>query len=103
MSSKRTTTIPAHKKVSKKGRPFTVSSHPRNLARKPIRRIIFDQGAVRVSDKAADELGEELELHGRKISRRAIEYARQDGRKTVKDRDIQRAAKDYHTTFHKEK
>jgi len=103
MNNRRTTNIPAHKKVSKKGKPFRVSAHPRNLGRKPVRRIIFNEGAVRVSDKAADELSGELELHGSKISRRAVELARKDGRKTVKDRDIKQAASEFHTSFHKEK
>ena len=103
MTRKKTTRIPAHQKTSKKGKPFRVSAHPRKLPRKPIRHIIIDQGAVRVSEKAADELGEELELHGKKISKRAVQYAREDGRKTVKDRDIKKAASDFHTSFHKEK
>lgn len=103
MKRKKITRIPAHKKTSKKGKPFTVSAHPRKLPRRPVRRIIIDQGAVRVSDKAADELSDELELHGKKISKRAVELARKDGRQTVKDRDIKKAAAEFHTSFHKEK
>lgn len=99
---KRRINIPEYSRRSKLGKRHTVSAHPRYIKRKPIRRLIIKQGAVRVSDKAADELGEEMELHGARIASRAVKYARDDRRQTVKDRDIKKAAKDFHTTFHRE-
>lgn len=99
---KRRINISEYSRRSKLGKKHTVKAHPRYIKRKPIRRLIIKQGAIRVSDKAADELGEEMELHGARIASRAVKYAREDRRQTIKDRDIKKAAKDFHTTFHRE-
>ncbi len=59
----------------------------------PIDRIIRKAGAERVSEDAAKVLAEHLEEYAIELSRRATEYARHAGRKTVKAEDIKLAIK----------
>ena len=63
------------------------------LAIAPMHRICKKAGAERVSETAAEELAKVLEGVGLKIAREAIDYAMHAGRKTVKARDIEIAAR----------
>lgn len=56
-------------------------------------KLIKRANAERVSEESAIALGMALEEIGIKIASEAIDYARHAGRKTVKARDIQIAAK----------
>ena len=59
----------------------------------PMHRIIKKAKADRVSESAAQALAVALEEIGIRIAKEAIEYAMHAGRKTVKARDIEIAAK----------
>lgn len=63
------------------------------LAVAPMHRICKKAGASRVSEPAAKALAKELEEIGIKIAKDAIEYAMHAGRKTVKKKDIEIAAR----------
>ena len=63
------------------------------LAVAPMHRICKKAGASRVSEAAAKALAKELEEIGIKIAKDAIDYAMHAGRKTVKEKDIEIAAK----------
>ena len=65
----------------------------RELATAPMHRICKKAGADRVSESAAEELAKVLEDIGVKIANEAIDYAMHAGRKTVKARDIEIAAR----------
>jgi len=56
-------------------------------------RICKKAGAERVSEAAAKELAKVLEDVGIKVAREAIDYAMHAGRKTVKEEDIEIAAR----------
>ena len=59
----------------------------------PMHKLLKRAGAERVSEQSANALGEALEDIGIKIAHEAIDYAHHAGRKTVKARDIEIAAK----------
>ncbi|MFA9494668.1 MAG: histone family protein [Candidatus Bathyarchaeota archaeon] len=59
----------------------------------PMHKLIKRAGADRVSEESAIALGIALEEIGVKVAREAIDYAHHAGRKTVKARDIEIAAK----------
>jgi len=63
------------------------------LAVAPMHRICKKAGAERVSEAAAEELAKVLDDVGIKIAREAIDYAMHAGRKTVKEEDIEIAAR----------
>jgi histone H3/H4 len=63
------------------------------LATAPMHRICKKAGAERVSESAALEMAKILEDIGLKIALEAIDFAMHAGRKTVKARDIEIAAK----------
>ena len=63
------------------------------LALSPMHRICKKAGAERVSDSATVEMAKVLEEIGLKIAKEAIDYAMHAGRKTVKARDIEIAAR----------
>jgi histone H3/H4 len=65
----------------------------RELATAPMHRICKKAGAERVSESAAEELSKVLETIGLRIASEAIDYAMHAGRKTVKARDIEIAAR----------
>jgi histone H3/H4 len=56
-------------------------------------KLIKRAGAERVSEESANALGTALEEIGVRIAAEAIDYAHHAGRKTVKARDIEIAAK----------
>lgn len=59
----------------------------------PMHKIIKRAGASRVSEESAEALGRVLEEVGVKIAKEAMDFARHAGRKTIKARDIEIAAK----------
>lgn len=60
----------------------------------PVKRILKNTGALRVSDEAAVELASVLEEVGEEISIKAGKLAKHAGRKTIKAEDIALAAKE---------
>lgn len=59
----------------------------------PVKRLIKDAGATRISEDAAIKLAEVLEEIGEDTARTAIKLAKHAGRKTVKAEDIELATK----------
>lgn len=58
------------------------------IPKAPVKRIIQEAGAERVSADAVDALDEYLEDYAEEISKKAIAYAKYAKRKTVKAEDI---------------
>ncbi len=61
----------------------------------PIDKLIRKAGAGRVSDKGAERLAQILEEVGDYIARRAFEITIHTGRKTITDKDIELAFKQW--------
>ncbi|NJE46989.1 histone family protein [Thermococcus sp. GR7] len=59
----------------------------------PIDRLIRKAGAERVSEEAAKVLAEYLEEYAIDVARKANDFARHAGRKTIKAEDIKLAIK----------
>ncbi|MHA2298732.1 MAG: histone [Candidatus Hodarchaeales archaeon] len=57
-----------------------------------VEKLIRNAGARRVSKDATDRLNEILSDHGLSMAKYAVEIARHNGRKTVKENDIRLAA-----------
>ncbi len=58
----------------------------------PVRRLLKKAGDLRINEEAADKLRELIGEYGMKIAEYAVENAAKDGRKTVLERDIKKAA-----------
>jgi histone H3/H4 len=63
------------------------------LAVAPMHRICKKAGAERVSEAAAEEMAKVLEDLGVRIAKEALDFAMHAGRKTIKEEDIEIAAK----------
>ncbi len=63
------------------------------LSSPPVERLIRRGGAERVSKAAAKKLAVILEDHAVEISKKALDFAHQDNRKTVRRGDIRKAIK----------
>ena len=61
------------------------------LPKAPVKRIIENAGAARVSDEATIALANVLEEEAVAIAERAIKLAKHAGRKTIKAEDIELA------------
>ena len=59
----------------------------------PVKRLLKNAGAARISDEAAVELAAVLEEYGEDIAADATKLAKHAGRKTVKASDIALARK----------
>ncbi|MBE6488401.1 MAG: histone family protein [Methanosphaera stadtmanae] len=59
----------------------------------PLKRILKEAGATRISDEAVVELAKVLEEYGAEIGKEASKYANHAGRKTVRAEDIQMVIK----------
>ena len=62
------------------------------IPKAPVKRIIQEAGAERVSADAVDALVEYLEDYAEEVSKKAITYTKYANRKTVKAEDIALAA-----------
>jgi histone H3/H4 len=58
----------------------------------PIRRLLKKAGELRISDEAVNALREYVGEFGLNMAEQAVHEARQDGRKTVLESDIRKAA-----------
>ena len=63
------------------------------IAVAPMHRLCKKAGAQRVSEAGAKELAKALEEIGVKIAKEALDFAMHSGRRTIKSRDIEIAAK----------
>ena len=63
-----------------------------SLKKMSMKRLIMDAGAERVGLDAAIALGKALEEIGLNIAREAVDWAHHAGRRTVKERDIEKAS-----------
>ena len=63
------------------------------LAVAPMHRICKKAGAERVSEAAAKEMAKVLEDVGVKIAKEALDFAMHAGRKTIKEEDVEIAAR----------
>ena len=63
------------------------------IALAPMHRLCKKAGAERVSEAAAKELERVLDEIGVKIAKEALDYAVHSGRRTIKAKDIQIAAR----------
>lgn len=59
-----------------------------NFASARVERLIRESGAFRVSADAVDRMNEIVSEYGMSIAKYAVEIARHNGRKTVKESDI---------------
>ncbi|WP_458453436.1 histone family protein [Methanobrevibacter sp.] len=58
------------------------------IPKAPVKRIIQEAGAERVSADAVDALAEYLEDYAEEVSEKAVTYAKYAKRKTVKEEDV---------------
>ena len=58
----------------------------------PVRRLLKKAGDLRINEEAANKLRELIGEYGLRVAEYAVENARNDGRKTVLERDIKKAA-----------
>ncbi|MHA2296483.1 MAG: histone [Candidatus Hodarchaeales archaeon] len=63
-----------------------------NFASARVEKLIRNAGARRVSKDAVDRLNEILTNHGMSMAKYAIEIAKHNGRKTVKENDVRLAS-----------
>jgi histone H3/H4 len=64
------------------------------LSSPPVERLIRRGGAERVSKAAAKELAKFLEDYAVDISKKALQFAYNENRKTVREEDIRKAIKE---------
>jgi len=67
--------------------------HELEISVAPMHRLCKKAGADRVSEAAAEELARVLEDIGIKIAKEALDYSIHSGRKTIKAKDIEIAAR----------
>ncbi len=56
-----------------------------------IKQIITEKADIKVSDEAAEELGEMLELFAGYVTEEAVGRANEEGRKVINKEDIEKA------------
>lgn len=58
----------------------------------PIRRLLKKAGDLRINEEAANTLRDYIGEYGMRVAEYAVENAQNEGRKTVLERDIRKAA-----------
>ncbi|PSG99974.1 MAG: histone [Nanohaloarchaea archaeon SW_4_43_9] len=58
-----------------------------------MKEMVKNQGDKRVSEDAAEELGQILELFAGDLAEESVAVAEEDGRKTVRGEDVKKALK----------
>ncbi len=56
-----------------------------------LKRLVSSQTSKKVSKPAAEQIGKEIEQRGETIAEKAVKYAQQDNRVTVRKEDIKQA------------
>lgn len=64
------------------------------LSSPTVERLIRKSGAERVSREASRELAKFLEERAVKVSKKAMKYAEEENRKTIRRQDIRKAVKE---------
>lgn len=63
------------------------------LSAASMEKLLKRSGAIRVSEDAKVALREILEIHSDSLGKKAVEFAKHSGRKTVKQEDVKLAFK----------
>jgi histone H3/H4 len=82
----------SNKAILTRGSTKEVTNSMAELPLAPVKRIIKQAGAERVSEDAVEELRDELEDHASERARDSKQMAEHAGRKTVQEDDVKASA-----------